>query len=124
LPGSARNEQAGHRHPAFCPQLKAFLDEYAELGAVRFVERQREGYRTLVENVSAFEEMAPARRRRIGAKTITVREYLLDAGARTFLMLYWVPSEPSEPVLLLNIRIGGQNRFRWTEVAGPSPDVE
>jgi len=110
--------------PLFARHLKTFLDEYAERGAVRFVERMREGYRTLIENVSAFEEISPARRRRIGGKTITVREYLLDAGARTFLVLYWVPSEPSEPVLLLNIRIGGQNRFRWTEVAGPSTDVE
>ena len=109
--------------PLFARHLKTFLDEYAELGAVRFVERMREGYRTLIENVSAFEEISPARRRRIGGKTITVREYLLDAGARTFLVLYWVPSEPSEPVLLLNIRIGGQNRFRWTEVAGPSTDL-
>ncbi|OPY11579.1 MAG: hypothetical protein A4E69_02783 [Syntrophus sp. PtaB.Bin138] len=110
--------------PLFARHLKAILDEYAELGAVRFVDRLRGGYRNLVENVSVFEEMAPARRRRIGGKTVTVREYLLDAGARTFLLLYWVPSDPSEPVLLLNIRIGGQNRFRWTEVAGPSPDVE
>jgi hypothetical protein len=26
-----------------------------------------------------------------------------------------VPEDPTEPVLLLNIRIGGQNRFRWKE---------
>jgi len=110
--------------PLFARHLKAFLDEYSERGAVRFVERLREGYRTPVENITSFEEMAPARRRRIGGKTITVREYLLDAGARTFLVLYWVPSEPSEPVLLLNIRIGGQNRFRWTDVAEPSGESE
>lgn len=60
-------------------------------------------------------EVAPARRRTIGGKTITVREYLLDAGARDFLVLYWVPPDPGEPVLLLNIRIGGQNRFRWKQ---------
>lgn len=101
--------------PLFAHRLKAFLDEYAELGATRFVERMRDGYRTLIDNVSIYEGIAPARRRRIGGKTITVREYVLDAGARDFLILYYVPPEPSEPVLLLNIRIGGQSRFRWTE---------
>jgi hypothetical protein len=101
--------------PLFARRLKDFLDQYSELGAVRFVERLQAGYRNLVENVSTFEEVAPARRRRIGGKTITVREYVLDAGARDFLILYWVPDEPTEPVVLLNIRIGGQNRFRWTE---------
>lgn len=101
--------------PLFARRLKDFLDQYSELGAVRFVERLQAGYQNLVENVSTFEEMAPARRRRIGGKTITVREYVLDAGARDFLILYWVPDEPTEPVVLLNIRIGGQNRFRWRE---------
>jgi len=43
----------------------------------------------------------------------TVREYVLNAGARDFLVLYWVPADSAEPVLLLNIRIGGQNRFKW-----------
>lgn len=99
--------------PLFARRLKAFLDEYAEKGAVRFVERLRGSYRTLVENVSDFEDIAPARRRTIGGKSLTVREYVLDAGARNFLVLYWVPPDPSEPVLLLNIRIGGQNRFSW-----------
>jgi hypothetical protein len=99
----------------FASRLKEFLDEYAGLGAVRFVERLQSGYRALLENVADFEEIAPARRRSISGKTITVREYVLDAGARDFLILYWVPPDPSEPVLLLNIRIGGQNRFRWKQ---------
>jgi len=101
--------------PLFARRLKDFLDQYSELGAVRFVERLQAGYRNLVENVSTFEEIAPARRRRIGGKTITVREFVLDAGARDFLILYWVPDELAEPVVLLNIRIGGRNRFRWIE---------
>ncbi len=101
--------------PLFARHLKAFLDEYAELGAVRFVERLRASYRTMVENLSNFEAIGPARRRTVGGKTITVREYVLDAGARNFLVLYRVPPDPLEPVLLLNIRIGGQNRFRWKE---------
>ena len=62
-----------------------------------------------------FEEIAPARRRNVGGKSLTVREYVVDAGSRDFLVLYWVPPDPSEPVLLLNIRIGGQNRFSWKE---------
>jgi hypothetical protein len=106
--------------PLFARRLKEFLDDYAELGAVRFVERLQASYRTLLSNISNFEEIAPARRRSVGGKKITVREYVLDAGARDFLVLYWVPPEPSEPVLLLNIRIGGQNRFRWkAEIGGP-----
>jgi len=101
--------------PLFVRHLKNFLDEYAELGAIRFVERLQESYRAMVENIAAFEEIAPARRRSVRGKSLTVREYVLDAGARDFLVLYWVPPEASEPVLLLNIRIGGQNRFRWKD---------
>ncbi|MEA3465414.1 MAG: hypothetical protein U9R29_05330 [Thermodesulfobacteriota bacterium] len=101
--------------PLFARHLKEFLDEYAELGAVRFVERLQANYRIFIDNLSIFEEIAPARRRRVGTKTITVREYVLDAGARDFLVLYWIPPEPTEPILLLNIRIGGQNHFRWED---------
>ena len=101
--------------PLFASRLKEFLDQYAEMGAVRFVERLQSSYRTLVENVSQYEEIAPARRRTIRGKSITVREYVLDAGARDFLVLYWVPPDPLEPILLLNMRIGGQNRFRWKQ---------
>lgn len=101
--------------PLFVHRLKEFLDEYAELGAVRFLERLQGSYRAMLENITTFEEIGPARRRSVNGKKLTVREYVLDAGARDFLVLYWVPTEPSEPVLLLNIRIGGQNRFRWKE---------
>lgn len=99
--------------PLFARRLQFFLDEYAELGAVRFVERLRDSYRSLLANLHDFEELGPARRRTVGGKSITVREYILDAGAREFLVLYWVPPDPTEPVLLLNLRIGGQNRFDW-----------
>lgn len=101
--------------PLFARRLQAFLDEYAEKGAVRFIERLHASYRTMLEHIAGFDEIAPARKRTVGGKTLTVREYVLDAGARDFLVLYWVPPEQSEPVLLLNIRIGGQNRFRWKE---------
>lgn len=101
--------------PLFAARLKEFLTEYADLGAVRFVERLQASYRIMIKNIAEFEEVAPARRRTIGGKTITVREYLLDAGARDFLVLYWVPADPGEPVLLLNIRIGGQNQFLWKQ---------
>jgi hypothetical protein len=101
--------------PHFVRRLKEFLDEYAELGAVRFVERLQESYRSMVENITTFQEIGPVRRRSVKGKKLTVREYVLDAGVRDFLILYWVPPETSEPVLLLNIRIGGQNRFRWKE---------
>ena len=101
--------------PLFARHLQEFLDQYAELGAVRFVQRLRASYLTLLSTISTFEEVAPARIRTVGGRTITVREYVLDAGARDFLVLYWVPPAPSEPIVLLNIRIGGQNRFRWRE---------
>lgn len=103
--------------PLFARHLKAFLDEYAELGAVRFVERLQASYRAMVDNITSFEQLAPARRRSVRGKKITVREYVLDAGARDFLVLYWIPPEPSEPVVLLNLRIGGQNRFSWKDEA-------
>lgn len=99
--------------PLYARRLGEFLDEYAALGAVRFVERLRASHRTMVENLAAFEQLAPARQRKVAGKTLTLREYLLDAGAREFLVLYWVPPDPAEPILLLNLRIGGQNRYRW-----------
>ena len=101
--------------PLFARRLAGFLDEYAERGAVRFVERLQASYRSMIENIGEFDEIAPVRRRTVGGKTITIREYLLYAGARDFLVLYWLPPEPGEPVLLLNIRIGGRNRFHWKE---------
>ena len=101
--------------PLFARRLQVFLDDYSEKGAVRFVERLKASYLVMLENVAGFEEIAPARRRTIGGKSITAREYLLDAGARDFLVLYWIPTDAQEPVLLLNVRIGGQNRYRWKE---------
>lgn len=101
--------------PLFGRRLQAFLNEYAEKGAVRFIEKLYASYRSMLENIAGFEEMAPTRRRSVGGKSLTVREYVLNAGARDFLALYWVPPDQSEPILLLNIRIGGQNRFRWKE---------
>ena len=99
--------------PLFARHLQEFVDHYAELGATRFLERLEAGYRNLVENIAAFEEIAPARRGRIGGKIVTVREFVLDAGARDFVILYWLPPDPEEPAVLLNIRIGGQHRCRW-----------
>lgn len=96
-----------HRH------LKKFLDEYAELGAVRFVESLRDAYLKMLDNISEFGAIGPARRRTINGKSITIREYVLNARSRDFLVVYMVPSDPEEPILLLNIRIGGQNRFKW-----------
>lgn len=99
--------------PLFSRNLQEFLDEYSELGAVRFVERLRHSYVERVENITTFQDISPARRRVIQGKSLTVREYVLNAGARDFLVLYCIPAETAEPVLLLNIRIGGQNRFKW-----------
>jgi hypothetical protein len=101
--------------PLFAARLGRFLDEYAALGAVRFVERLQASYQAMIENVGEYDKIAPARRRAVGGKKITVHEYVLDAGARDFLVLYWVPPDSAEPVVLLNIRIGGQNRFRWRD---------
>ena len=99
--------------PHYTRQLQAFVDEYAARGAERLLSRLAESHRAMLDNLARFEAMAPARRRRIAGKSVTVREYLLDAGAREFLVLYWVPPEAAEPILLLNLRIGGQNRYRW-----------
>ena len=99
--------------PLYARRLGEFLDEYAARGAIRFVERLEESHRAMLENLAEFEALAPVRRRKVGGKIVTVREYLLDAGAREFLVLYWVPADEAEPVLLLNLRIGGQHRYRW-----------
>jgi hypothetical protein len=99
--------------PLYARRLGEFLDEYAMKGAIRLIDRLQASHRAMLENLAVFDELAPARRRTVGGKRITLREYLLDAGAREFLVLYWVPPDASDPVVLLNIRIGGQSGFRW-----------
>ena len=47
--------------PLFARRLLEFLDNYAELGAVRFVERLHAAYREMLANITRFEEIAPAR---------------------------------------------------------------
>jgi hypothetical protein len=99
--------------PLYARRLGEFLGEYGARGASRLVDRLAKSHQAMLENLAEFEELAPVRRRKVGGKTITVREYLLDAGAREFLVLYWVPPAEADPVILLNLRIGGQNRYRW-----------
>lgn len=100
--------------PLYASRLREFLDEYASRGAVRFVERLQSSHRAMVQNLAEFDEMARVRRRKVGGKTVTLREYVLDAGARDFTVLYWVPPETKDPIVLLNVRIGGQGGYRWT----------
>jgi hypothetical protein len=99
--------------PLFSKNLQTYLDGYANVGAVRFIERIKIAYMKMVDTISIFEDIGAVRRRSIKGKTITLREYLLDVEPRDFLVLYRVPPEPDQPVILLNIRIGGQNRFKW-----------
>lgn len=99
--------------PLFERNLQVFLDSYAELGATRFIERLKTSYLGMIENISNFEEIGAARRRTINGKSITVREYVLDVDPSDFLVLYRVPPAIDQPIILLNIRIGGQNKFRW-----------
>jgi len=100
--------------PLFERNLQVFLDSYAELGATRFIERSKIAYLEMIENISTFEEIGAARRRTINGKSVTVREFVLDVDPRDFLVLYRAPKDPDQPIVLLNIRIGGQNKFRWT----------
>jgi hypothetical protein len=99
--------------PLFARHLERFLDEYAAKGAVRFIERFHGGYRAMLDAIARFDAIAPVRRRSVAGRSVTLREYVLDAGAREFVILYWVPPKNDEPIVLINIRIGGQNRFRW-----------
>jgi hypothetical protein len=99
--------------PLFEHHLKTFLESYTELGATRFIERLKDAYLAMVENITNFEEIGVARRRTVNGKSIAVREYVLDVDPRDFLVLYRVPPAPDQPIILLNIRIGGQNKFRW-----------
>lgn len=99
--------------PLFDERLAGFLADYAERGAVKFLERLNDKYVKFIENIEQFNEIAVARKRLVGGKMLVVRQYILDVGSKDFMVLYWVPDVESEPILLLNIRAGGQNRFRW-----------
>ena len=102
--------------PLFGRHLAGYLDEYASKGATRFVERVYAGYQEMMNNIAGNKHIGLAKRRRIKGKTITVRQYIIDAGARNFVVLYWVPPQDDQPILLLNIRISGQRGFRWKQV--------
>ena len=99
--------------PLFRKNLQAYLDSYADIGAVRFVERTLVAYQKMIETISAFEEIGMVRRRNVKGQAVTLREYVLEVDPRDFLILYRIPCEPDQPIILLNIRIGGQNRFKW-----------
>ncbi len=99
--------------PLFGQHLENFLDDYASMGATRFVERMYAGYKEMVDNIARNKHIGLTKRRTVKGKTITVRQYIIDAGARDFVVLYWVPPQKDQPILLLNIRISGQSRFRW-----------
>ena len=44
--------------PLFARNLQEFLDEYSDLGAVRFVERLRQSYVEMVENITTFQDLS------------------------------------------------------------------
>lgn len=99
--------------PLFKKNLTAYLDHYADVGAVRYIERIWNAYTKMIETITTFENVGKVRRRNIQGKTITLQEYVLEIEPRDFLILYRVPPDPDQPIILLNIRIGGQNRFKW-----------
>jgi len=99
--------------PLFRRNLQTYLDSYADIGAVRFIERIKIAYLQMVDSIALYENIGAVRRRNVKGKTITLREYLLEVEPRDFLVLYRTPTDPEQPVILLNIRIGGQNRFKW-----------
>ncbi|MFO7831410.1 MAG: hypothetical protein R6V18_05440 [Desulfuromonadaceae bacterium] len=99
--------------PLFTARLQEILDYYAELGAVRFIEQLNRSYAEMVQNISTFNYIAPARKRLVNGKNVVLREYILKAGARDFMLLYFVPQEESEPMVLLNIKDHAQRHFCW-----------
>jgi len=99
--------------PLFRKNLQIYLDYYADIGAVRFIQRIKSTYIKMVDSISMFEDIGAVRKRTVQGKTITFREYVLDVEPRDFLVLYQIPSDLDQPIILVNIRIGGQNKFRW-----------
>ena len=99
--------------PLFKKNLQSYLDGYADIGAVRFIERIKIAYLKMVDSIALFENIGSVRRRNVKGKMVTLKEYVLEVEPRDFLVLYQVPADLEQPVILLNIRIGGQNRFKW-----------
>jgi len=99
--------------PLFKKNLTSYLDHYVDVGAVRYIERIWNAYTEMLETIAAFEKVGKVRRRNVHGTTVTLREYLLEVEPRNFLILYRVPPDPDQPIILLNIRIGGQNSFKW-----------
>ncbi len=99
--------------PLFRKNLQIYLDYYSDVGAVRFIQRIKSAHMKMVDSISMFENIGAVRKRPVQGKTITFKEYLLEVEPRDFLILYQVPADPDQPLILVNIRIGGQNKFRW-----------
>jgi len=105
--------------PLFRKSLQIYLDYYAAVGAVRFIQRIKSAYIKMIDSISIFEDIGAVRKRPVQGKTITFREYVLEVEPCDFLVLYQVPVDPDQPIILVNIRIGGQNKFRWGERTKP-----
>ena len=105
--------------PLFRKNLQIYLDYYADIGAVRFIQRIKSAYMKMVDSISIFEHIGAVRKRQVQGKTIIFREYVLEVEPRDFLVLYQIPADPDQPIILVNIRIGGQNNFRWGERTKP-----
>lgn len=99
--------------PLFRKNLQIYLDYYADIGAVRFIQRIKSTFIKIVDSISMLEDIGAVRKRTVQGKTITFMEYVLEVEPRDFLVLYQVPSDQDQPIILVNIRIGGQNKFRW-----------
>jgi len=99
--------------PLFRRHLEDYLEEYAAKGATRFVERLHAGYGKLLADIASHDQIGLAKRMTVKGKTLSLRQYIIDAGARNFVVLYWIPPQEDQPIVLLNIRISKQNRFRW-----------
>jgi len=68
--------------PLFRENLQSYLDSYSEIGAVRFIERIKNAYLTMVDSIALFENIGSVRRRNVKGKTITLREYVLEVEPR------------------------------------------
>jgi len=99
--------------PLFKVNLHNYLENYAELGAVRYIQRIKCAYLKMVDSIATFEQIGLVRKRTVQGKKIILREYVLEVEPRDFLVLYQVPADIKQPIVLVNIRIGGQNKFRW-----------
>ena len=104
--------------PLFDTRLAEILEHYAERGATKLLARFEKSFSEFTKNLEKLDKIGVPYVWRTQGKAVHVRKFAVSTGSRAFTILYWIPpddADESEPILLINVKGGLQNRFKWVK---------